>query len=293
MRKKQWKWLPAALFALALAACGDDDKKVISCKADKDCEGKEICHPNIGVCVKPCTSSGDCTSSAKKCEEISAGFEQKICKCSTTQLCNDSKKDGKLLCNDIYGVCLPDDLQVGLDASPGDEIRESCNPANAQPDTCKYGLFCSELVCLSSDDLCEANQCGPTPTSRACNDKFPALDWDPLNPTGPVIYMVESLGYGNRPRHCPSGYRNLQFKVQAYSTGELLAPVDHISFKLYRSPTDLERLVIGDTIYPSEWVKDGNNHATITINLCRPNSSDDSYVAGLAFNNGNTVCVVH
>ena len=282
MQKKQWKWLPTALLAVLLAACGKDEDTIKTCKGDKDCDKTEICHPHAGVCVQTCTSGDDCPQSAKTCDEIMAGEEQKICKCKTTELCNYGKKDSELVCNPIYEVCAPKDAKIGLEG-PGEDIDEGCNPQNPQPDTCKYGLVCSDID----------RQCDAAPTSLGCNDKFPKLGWNPSSPTGPIVYSVYSLGYGNRPSHCPSGYRNLQFKVEAYSVDEMLAPVDNVGFRLYRSPRDVESLVMGVSIYSNEWVKNGNNHATITINLCRPNSSSDNYVAGLAFDNGNTVCAIH
>jgi len=290
MLKKQWMWFPAALLALSLAACGNEDKKLTTCKVDKDCDSAEICHPHAGVCVRTCASSGDCLNSAKECKEIFAGEEQKICKCQTTELCNDRKPDGDLVCNPIYNVCVSKDLKIGLEG-PGQDVDDRCNPENPQPDVCKYGLFCSDEVCEDKEH-CKENQCAPTPTSVACNEKFQKLTWNPFSPTGPVIYTVEPLGYDRWPGYCGTDYRNLQFRVLAYSTDEMLPPGNDPPLRLYKSPNDSTVLRVGgEGLVSSGWVNDGDNHVTITINLCRLKSSTDYYVAGLAFDHGNPVCL--
>ena len=286
MRKKQWMWLPAGVLVLMLAACSKDDE-IKDCTADTDCGSSELCHPGVKICVKTCSENSDCPKSAATCGAVSTSAgEKKICQCSTTPLCNTDRKDNDLVCNEDYKVCMPKDKTNVEPPTPPDEIGSPCDSSKPQPDVCKYGLVCG------SD-----NKCAAAPSSSACSDRFPQLSWDPSNPTGPVIYSVESLGLGNRPNHCGTN-ANMQFRVKAYSTGSQLQKFNNTPLILYRpSGSSMEVFVTGapgktgdSSVYSSDgWVNDGNDHATILFNLCPPTNN---YVAGLAFNNGNTVCVV-
>jgi len=287
MRKRQWMWMLPGLLALVLAACGTDDE-IKTCALDADCGSAELCHPNVKVCVKTCTSSGDCPDSAKTCDAISKTDDRKICRCVTTALCNNDRKEKDLVCNDAYKVCIPEDKNKDVEPPlPPDEVGAPCDSNKPQPDVCKHGLVCG------SD-----NKCAEPPSSSACSSRFEGkLNWDPSKPTGPIIYSVESLGGGNRPNHCQGG-GNMQFRVKAYSTGSQLQKFNNVPLMLYRPSGSPMEVFIGGapgktgdpSVYSTDgWVNNGDDQVTILINLCPPSNN---YVAGLAFNNGNTACVV-
>jgi hypothetical protein len=280
MRKKQWMCLFAGLLALMLAACNNDE--TTSCNVDADCDTTELCHPNVKLCVKTCTSSDDCPASAKTCGTLATtDGEKKICQCSTDYWCNDGKADGDLVCDETYKVCVPKGTET--DEDPGVTLGGTCDASKPQPDVCKYGLVCG------SDNKCEA------PPAATC-DYFPTLGWDPLNPSGPVIYSARLLSFHNDNttthtggRYCqPNAPWHLQVELKAYSTGSQLVSRDGSTpLTIYLSKTKAELWT--DNVRPSEWVNDGPNHATIIVNACYENNS--SHTIGVVFNNGNTVCV--
>jgi len=278
MRKKQWMWLSAALLALMLVGCKDDNE-VKTCKSDSDCDKEDLCHPAAGVCVKTCKSTGDCPNSSKKCAAISETDTREICKCSTDALCNDGKKDSNLVCNEAYKVCVPKDKDK--DVIPPDEVGTTCDSSKPQPDVCKHGLVCG------SDNKCKA---APDVTC----DYFPAL---PSDPTGPIIYSARLLSnlhnddtttHGNG-RYCPSSRPwHMMVELKAYSKdSQLVSRTGSTPLTIYLSKTSTEKWT--DNVRPSEWVNDGPDHATVIINACYVNNG--SYTIGAMFDNGNAVCV--
>jgi hypothetical protein len=276
MRTKQWMCLSAGLLALMLVACSKDEIK--DCDADTDCDTAELCHPNVKVCVKKCTGSGDCPDSAKSCGKISTSDDRMICQCITDELCNDRKPDGDLVCHKTHKVCVPKSTET--DGSPAVTSGGTCDASKPQPDVCKYGLFCS------SD-----NKCTAPPSSSACSSKFPEnLGWDPSTPTGPIIYSVESKIVNKI--WCVAGTTTptLVVTVKAYSTDSLLKRGSSVPFMLYRPDGAKIDLAIGNQINNAGWVNDGDNHATVEFNLCGYNLP---YVGGIVFDKGNTACVIH
>jgi peptidoglycan-associated lipoprotein len=80
----------AAVFGVALAACGSESKKPGSCKADKDCKTGQVCSEN--KCVE-CTADSQCPA-GKRCSAnacISAPQCTKDDQCPTGQVCQAGK----------------------------------------------------------------------------------------------------------------------------------------------------------------------------------------------------------
>lgn|GEM_PF-3034852 len=273
MLKKQWMWLFAALLALSLAGCKDDEEKAKACTGDSDCDSSksQICHPNVKVCVKKCESGSDCPESSRNCFAISATNTQKICQCSTDALCGDD-----LVCNEAYKVCVS--KEKDKDIGPADGIGASCDSTKPQPDICKYGLVCG------SD-----NKCAAALNASNCSNLFPESIRDPSEPKGPIIYSVEAGIVNELYCDAEKATQRLVLTVKAYSTDARLKKGSSVPFTLHRPNGSTENLFIGTNgqIRNSDWVDNGDNHATIKVNLC---SFSNPYRGGLVFEYGNTVC---
>lgn len=162
----------AALAAGALfSACpGETGTLYGDCTGDLTCSSGEICHPDAKVCVKTCESADDCGAEAKTCAEVKTGSDQKVCQCSTDELCAG------------FEAGLSCDLGTAVCKGEGGSTDKSCQ-GEAQS-TCSYGEFCSNSECTAA----------PQATASCENIvNGPGITWKPESGTGPVIYSVETI----------------------------------------------------------------------------------------------------
>ncbi|MET0403243.1 MAG: hypothetical protein ABW123_12605, partial [Cystobacter sp.] len=191
--------LVVAALSLALAACPGGGREDLSCDSDATCLESELCHPQAKVCVQTCTAAADCPDSAKKCEAISGGNTQNICKCSTDALCqtDSSVADASTLsCDKTYSVCKTTGTGGG---GGGGNSRPTPGAActGSSQSTCASGLFCSNSKCESV----------PEATATCENFSKSLPNWNPSS-SGPVIYSVTRASYEEGSSRCKSDAPN-------------------------------------------------------------------------------------
>lgn len=173
----------AAAVAVFLACGGDGQTGGLTCTTDGDCLAGEICHPEAGVCVQTCESGADCPDSAKNCDTIvgtsvDGGTGQKICQCTTDQLCAGGAAGTGAVCMEAFDVCMAA-CASNTDCPSGFECETStgqctatgggtCSPACTgdqvcDPNTntcvakCTFGAGCSGTqMCNLTTGVCEA-----------------------------------------------------------------------------------------------------------------------------------------
>lgn len=225
--------ITAAIVAFGVVACSDGggEPTTIVCSADGDCRVGEICHPTGKVCVQTCTAGEDCPDASKNCAEISATDTQKICKCTTTPLCQGGVAGADSICSETFDVCAPKcatntDCPAGYDC---DSATGDCNPSAGNTDAgacawdscsstsftsgakmcgstgCAAGASCTgtgQSTCTGGS-FCSGGACGysPYPTQAACanfhsGQHASGPTWNPGTSTGPVIYALSEISHG-------------------------------------------------------------------------------------------------
>lgn len=168
---------PAAL-SLVLMGCPEGGENAGTCTSDSQCLTGEICHPVEKICVKTCTAATDCPDSAKTCDVLAGaggadgGTGTKICKCSTTQLCNAGEVGGSLVCSDETKVCV---VKCSSDAACG--AGRKC--VNEQ---CKADAAVCTPAC-TGNQVCD-------PSSKTCVDK---CTWDGSCAAGKVCNITSGV----------------------------------------------------------------------------------------------------
>jgi len=148
----------------------------IECSTDANCRDDNVCNPETGLCMDPCTGDEDCPAGYQcysgHCDELPAECE------------NDYDCDNQKLC-DPYKQCIrgepcdPESSTSDLDCGPGricgDELRRCIPEGCVDDDDCEIGICepdshtCVNKIptgggcanddqCLSTD-ICYANQC--------------------------------------------------------------------------------------------------------------------------------------
>jgi Cys-rich repeat protein len=313
------KWMLAVLGAvsLALTGCGEEEA-TLRCTQDTDCLDTELCHPDVKVCVQKCEATSECPPSAYNCEALSATNTQKICKCSTSQLCNQDREEADLVCVTGSQVCAPKcaadtDCAAGQTCDTGTGMCMQATPpctvgscatgqvcdtaagrcvdaptcTGTSQGNCAYGRFCT-----SASKCQDAPLAAPTCENFSHNN-YPA--WTPATSTGPVIYSVQGVQYQQNSNYCQAPAPDaFIIRVNAYQpnndwpstraglSGFFYVTVGGQSFDVVNEP-----LLVPQTGYnrnPSN-LKD----AEFNIYLCRPANSTSIQV-GFYFTGGNPVC---
>jgi len=220
MQLRKMTLMLVALGAMSMVLTGcPEDAPTLTCSADADCLESELCHPNAKVCVQKCTSSAECPDTAKTCEALDPAnaSSQKICKCSTTALCNTGRETADLVClTETYKVCAPKcstDTDCAADQTC-DTTAGVCKPKSTTGNTCSgegrttcnYGEFCSSSRCAAV----------PAPT---CDNYQNFTQKNQLGTTGPIIFRAntESAAVDS---FCGTGSatpKRVRVKLSAYS----------------------------------------------------------------------------
>jgi len=282
--------------SLVLTGCPDGGRESLTCSTDTDCLESEICHPNAKVCVQTCTIGDDCPDSAKTCAEISGAGSQKICTCSSNELCARDERvtDVELVCDMANTkVCVPK-CSADTDCATGQTCNTTtgvCSAANATcsgvgQSTCSYGQFCS------SSSTCTAAPVAPTTCENFSRNR-PA--WSATTSNGPVIYSVERAGYQVNSSFCQASAPDaFLVRVRAYRTDadwpSTRAGVSGF-FYLTTGGDDFDVVNDGLLVPNTGYNRNTSNlkDAEFNVYLCRPTGSQTIQV-GFYFTGGNPVC---
>ena len=267
-------------------------ERSLSCADNSGCLVSELCHPTAKVCVQTCTGSFDCPDSAKTCEAVSATYTQKVCKCSTNELCNIERDTADLVCTSVDRVCAP---RCTSDVACG--TGKSCDTATGQckvketdttgspcvgegQSTCNYGTYCQAGVCSAL----------PAPV---CDNYQNFTNRNALGTTGPILFGARVRSATTDTGYCPEPTpTHVKLVLSAYSSVPFPPYQDGLR-NLFRvlvsgSAVDATRLV---TSTSSDYVVSGTNRerADITVNLCASSASVTLSTA-FYFTSGNFLC---
>jgi hypothetical protein len=330
MQLRKMTVMLTALGALSLMMTGCDPEPTDQgpCTQDTECAGNEICHPTARTCVSTCTSSNDCTANAKTCEPITPGSTTSVCKCESTQLCNQDRETADLLCSTLDEVCVKPcgsdadcstgrtcDVATGQckqgtttpTCNPACAANETCDTTGATPvcrptatscqgtsqSTCAYGQYCSSNTCTAAPVAPTDNTCPNFSTNRP--------PWDPSLATGgPVIYEVTKRKFtatGNQT--CTAGQSEIHLSVRAYRTDQDWPTTKSglgINGFFYVATNTSRQDVIGDQLlipdsFGGGYFRNANNpkDAEFRFYICPPANSNNLPV-GIYFTGGNPVC---
>lgn len=279
MQLRKTNLLLAAVFAtsLVLTACGDEaGGENLSCNEDGDCADTEIC--SAGYCMQTCDTAADCPDTNKNCA-ASTGSTQKICRCSTDELCNGGDAEGTLTCT-ASGACTSD-------AGPGPGPTTCTGTGQAG---CAYGSECVSGTCTAlTTGTCSNITNATEPTSQ-----YKPSTWTPsISNKGPVIYNVSQVSYATDTTFCSSGFRAVA-KIEAYAnTGFTFPTAKEGLGNFFYAQVDGDTLAVQTTSNPngvgvtSYQQTGGGTGATFNINLC---TATNSLQIGVFFVNGNGYC---
>lgn len=263
---KNWLWalIAGVTMGTVFGACGDGlEGESLACSADTDCLEGEVCV--AGTCAVTCESGDDCPSSAKTCGDFTAnGTTQKVCQCSTDQLCNSegavdlvcqpfalcTPKCGTdtgyscptgFSCDDTTGKCAASaGCQTNADCASGEtcndqgvcEAATACDPNSTTVDpttkgisTCEYGEFCQ----AGSPNTCAAV---PNETSASCADAAGAPTWNASAEEAPVIRSVTAVKMNSTDptTECAGGEAAIELTISYYSPTPLFTGNDFTAF---------------------------------------------------------------
>ncbi|HYO58138.1 hypothetical protein [Archangium sp.] len=288
LRKMTLMLAALGVMSVVLTGCPDGGRESLTCSTNTDCLESEICHPDAKVCVQTCTTGTDCPESAKTCDALSPTNSQKICRCTTSELCaRDQRVDGaNLACSTTYNVCVPKctanadcatgqtcDTTAGV-CKPGSTTGNTCSGAGQS--TCTYGEFCSATKCTAV----------PAPTCPNFNGK-PAKNFDPTTGTGNIIYNVEKLIFGTQCGTDTTA-QIVKARVSFYAkSGTLPTTKEGLNgfFYVTTSGNELNGVPLSNEYQRSA---DGKS-AALSVNLCT-DKDFSQIVLGFYFTGGNGYC---
>jgi hypothetical protein len=276
-------------------AAGNDAgvRAFCQCATDQLCDratSGDVCQPATKVCAAKCTSSAGCPSGTT-CDTVTG-------KCGAAAVV-DAGTDGGMTVTDA-GVCTPGSCTGGQICNPATAAcgaGAACASANAQPDTCAYGLTCSGAACA------EAPRTG-VGCANFSTVITPTL-WNPVGLTamaGPVTVSV-----ANRTDDMPfctntsvfSGAHELYAAPVAlggtnFPAAGVMLPAGLVNYvRTDGQICDVQRGCgnSGQIFRPSGYlVSNGNKNLTLNFTLCAP-SGLTTLSAGFYAEKGNAVCV--
>jgi hypothetical protein len=300
MQIRTMKLMLAVLGAMSmvLTGCPDGGRESLACTDNTECIEGEICHPTAKVCVQTCTASADCPESSKACEAISATNAQKICQCSTKELCQRDERvsDASNLECTAAKVCAPPGTTPACTKNEDCTGGQTCDVTSG---TCKAPTTCQgtgQSTC-GYGQFCNNNTCAAAPVAEATCENFsqnrPA--WSPSTSNGPVIYSVERTGYQVNSSFCQASAPDaFLVRVRAYrtdadwpSTRAGLSGFFYVTTGAQQFDIVNQGLLVPNTGYNRNTsnLKD----ADFTVYLCRPSNSQ-TIQTGFYFTGGNPVC---
>ncbi|MFZ5470744.1 MAG: hypothetical protein ACOZIN_15030 [Myxococcota bacterium] len=240
--------------------CNNESKVCeVKCTNDSGCSGGRKCDTATGECktaapvgcTPACTGNQVCDTSMNMCMD----------RC-TTGSCASGKT-----CNVSTGVC---------------ETAGTCNAANAQPDTCAYGQYCSTGTCADV---------APKPTCANFTSGATMATWNAATDTGPIIFSVQKISQDST--WCSGGVDpdNIRITVKAYNkNGTFPAQLSALQGFFYVK-------VNGDTVDATTLARptsgfrqmQGGKEAEFDLNFCVA-TNINSISIGLKFTGGNEVC---
>lgn len=276
LRKNALVLCTLGALSLSLMACGDDAVTGAGCTeatAATDCQENEICHPTALVCVTTCDSAVDCSDNAKTCAPVSASNSTKICKCSTTALCNKDRETADLVCLPTERVCAPEGSGGG-----GGGGEESCTGEGQS--SCDYGSFCDSSACVAV---------AFPPTCENFSGSNTA-DWNVSTDNGPVIYSLEQTSFATNTSDCVSDAPvGLGVKINAYRPDtDWPSSKNALPNFLYVRVNGSEVSVTTSLLRDSGYTHSGKN-AEFKFTVCLPSTATTASL-GFYFTNGNEVC---
>jgi Cys-rich repeat protein len=281
--------------ALMLVGCGSEGGGgATSCSTDTECGTGEICHPDAKACVKTCPNGTECTDEARTCEAVSATNSTKICKCSTSALCQGGEIGPDAVCAEQWEICMSkcasdSDCPSGntCDTASGQCKKggsSTCSTSNPQPDACSYGQFCSGTTCGAV----------PAPTCQNFTTSGHGTSWNASSSTGPVIYEITQVSFGTDLSSCSASQKLARIKVKAYRTsGTFASAPTSTSSELHYVKTDGSEATGSEKpfIFPSSYnVTNNGKNVEFDLGFCPPTSNQFS--AGIHFPDGNERCIV-
>jgi hypothetical protein len=264
-------------------------ERSLSCADNAGCLASEICHPTAKVCVQTCTGSFDCPDSAKTCEAVSSTNSQKVCKCSTTQLCNIERDTADLVCSSVDRVCAPrctSDAQCGTgkicDTAAGEcKAKETDTTGLAcsgeGQSICNYGTYCNSV-------------CSPLP-APTCQNYENFTNKSSLGTTGPILFRARLLSTAMNTGYCPPEVpTHVRIVLSAYNSVPFPTTRDALN-GLFRVSVSGTAMDVRELMRPGDYVVSGTNpeRADITVNLCAVAGSGTMSTA-FYFTNGNFLC---
>ncbi|WP_395839115.1 hypothetical protein [Archangium violaceum] len=264
----------------------------LRCQQDTDCLTLELCHPTAKVCVQTCESSIDCPDAAKRCDLLSATDTRRVCKCSTTELCNIDRDTPDLLCSSEYSVCMPK-CTADTDCPTGqrcDATTRQCKP-EASNDTGKPCTGEGQSTCAYGTHFCSSAQCTPLPAPTCENyEKFTGKGG--LGTTGRILYNARVVSAATDTAACGSTtFKRVKIALSAYSNVSFPSTKEELS--------GLFLVKVDGTVWngsmqvlsSSDYVVSGTSRerAEITVSLCT-NPSSTTLSTGFYFTNGNFLC---
>lgn len=273
----------------------DTERCETTCVNDDGCPADLKCDVSLSICRNParfedCTAVGaSACPSDEVCDPTSARC---IAKCPAA-LCGSDKA-----CNDS-GLCVPKctttagpnactspdvcNTTSGLCETPTGPI--ACSPANAQPDVCAAGDFCSGT---GSSGTCDVVNPGTCPNLTKYNEAD-------FGTTGPTVYLLEqAAAWETSSSFCGGTATRVQIAVNAYTkTGTF--PTDREQFRtnVLRYILESGATATGNQI-PSitqsgYQLSNGNKNVRAVVNFCVPNTQNGLGVA-FVMKDGNGLC---
>ncbi|XXF77310.1 hypothetical protein P2318_30305 [Myxococcaceae bacterium GXIMD 01537] len=265
-----------------------DSRQICKCTTDELCQGGNIgssalCSDAFRICVTRCSDDTGCPT-GQTCDTTSGecrggGGTEPVCSpaCTGNQVCDDRNGATSPQCVDrcTFDGCLSTEncnLTTGRC-----EIAAECNPANAQPDTCAYGQFCT------ATELCDFV---PKATCVNFTSGGRSPTFNPATSTGPIIFFTQKDTFAN-DAFCGGG-THVAIRVQAYRTSGTFSSTEATFVQELRyvrtdgSEGNISTAITGLSVSP-----DGKS-ATFTVNFCPGNINQ--FTAGLLFVNGNETC---
>jgi hypothetical protein len=263
------------------------------CSTDALCDkgtAGEVCQDKSTlVCAAKCTASAGCPTGFT-CDTATG-------KCGSTASNTDGGTDAGVTM-DAGAPCTPGSCTGGKICDPATRAcitGAACATANAQPDSCAYGLFCSAAACAEAPMPGTCSNFDNVATPKAWN---PAT----IATKGPVTHAFASITKDTgMPLFCGSRGADFSAEIRLYApTGSTfpamrdLVPANFFNYVR----TDGQLLDLTNNAMPlvratggyAAGLSNNNKNLTMKMNLCVTGTAPASLVAGFFSENGNGTC---
>ena len=295
--RKMTLMFAALSVASLMMACDGGGRTTLACSATTDCLANELCHPQAGVCVQTCTASTDCPESAKDCSALSTTDSTKVCKCSTSELCQrDTRVEGATLtCLSGYSVCSDQSAPAKCTSNAQCSAGQTCNASTGACETAPAeGAACSGegLTTCAYGQYCSSSKCSALPAPTCDNyQAFPKKG--DLGTTGSIIFKASVVSTATDTTFCRgTNNQRVKINVSAYSSTPFPQTKDELNGLFYVQ-------VAGTTLDGSDTISSSSGNYTVTgtnrdradfiMNFCVAPSST-TLSLGVYFTGGNFFC---